>query len=57
MRKLLLATALALAFWTGRQEYVVTVTGRQAVNCEYQYGGQYFWRVFFYTCPMSVEVE
>ncbi len=64
--KLLIAVALllaapayaAVAYWTGRMEYVTTVTYKQGVKCEYDYLGQKFWRVFLAgTCPLSVEVE
>jgi len=47
----------ATAFWTGRQEQVQTVTYQMAWNCEYNYAGQTFWRVFKNSCPSSVEVE
>lgn len=59
MRKLLMAGALALAFWTGRSEYVTTVTYQQGISCEYNYAGQTFWRTFAhrFSCPSSVEVE
>jgi hypothetical protein len=46
----------ATAYWTGRQEMVQTVTYRTAWNCEYNYAGQVFWRVFEGSCPSSVEV-
>jgi hypothetical protein len=46
----------ALAFWTGRQEMVQTVTYQMAWNCEYNYNGQLFWRVFQGSCPSQVEV-
>ena len=37
MRKLLTAVTLAWAIWTGRQEFVTTVTYQQGVNCQYDY--------------------
>jgi len=56
---LLSATSVsaATAFWTGRQEQVQTVTYQWAWNCEYNYAGQLFWRVFRMSCPSSVEVQ
>lgn len=66
MRNLLIALTLilsattahaAMAIWTGRMEYVTTVTYRQAVSCEYNINGQRFWRTFTTGyCPSSVEV-
>lgn len=47
----------AQAFWTGRMEFVTTVTGMAAWNCEYDYAGQTFWRVFQNTCPANVQVQ
>jgi hypothetical protein len=46
----------ARAMWTGRMEQVTTVTYQIAWNCEYDYLGQRFWRVFQGSCPASVEV-
>lgn len=58
MRRLLTAVTLAWAFWTGRSEYVTTVTGKTGVNCQYQYAGQHFWRTFVGgMCPAKVWVE
>jgi hypothetical protein len=66
MKKYLIVIALLLsstsafaasAFWTGRQEQVQTVTNQWAWNCEYNYNGQIFWRIFKMSCPSSVEVE
>lgn len=56
---LLISTAAhaATAYFTGRQEQVQTVTYQYAWNCEYNYAGQTFWRVFKNSCPSSVEVE
>ncbi len=58
MLSLLSTAALAdSAFWTGRVEYVTTVTYRQGVRCQYNYLGQTFWRTFTSgSCPSSVEV-
>lgn len=67
MKKVLAALALAVisasalaaqAQFTGNQRFVTTVTGRGATACEYQYGGQRFWRTFdgVSSCPYSVEV-
>lgn len=59
MRRILLAGALVMAVFTGRQETVTTVTGKVVNKCWYQYNGQYFYvYVPFQTqCPMTVEVE
>ena len=58
MRKLLVGVSLAWAIWTGRQEFVTTVTYQQGVNCQYDYMGQMFWRTFVGgSCPMKVWVE
>lgn len=48
---------VATAYWTGRQTQVTTVTYKMAWNCEYRYNGQTFWRIFGYTCPLSVQVQ
>lgn len=58
MKKALIASLFAWAFWTGAMEYVTTVTYRQGVRCEYNYAGQTFWRTFAKaSCPTRVEVE
>ena len=58
MRKLLTAVTLAWALWTGRMEYITTVTYQQGVNCQYDYMGQKFWRAFTsMSCPQHVWVE
>ena len=58
MRKLLTAVSLAWAMWTGRMEYVTTMTYQQGVNCQYDYMGQKFWRTFVGgSCPGKVWVE
>lgn len=44
------------AYWTGRSYPVSTVTGRYAVNCEYSYGSQKFWKTFPTRCENSIEV-
>ncbi|MFA4829206.1 MAG: hypothetical protein WC855_13330 [Thermodesulfovibrionales bacterium] len=51
------SASAATAYWTGRQEMVQTVTYQMAWNCEYNYVGQIFWRVFKTSCPSSIEVE
>ncbi len=57
MKKLLLG-AFVLAFWTGRSEYVVTISGKQGINCEYEYVGHKFWQAFVGgICPMKYEVQ
>ena len=59
IRRMAIAAALlaVTAIWTGRQEQVVTVSGLIAWNCEYQFAGQTFWKVFQNFCPATVEVE
>lgn len=66
LKKIILGMAMAAAAssafavtasWTGRQEMVQTVTYQTAWNCQYQYGGQTFWRVFKGSCPSTVEVQ
>lgn len=48
----------AMAFWTGKSEIVQTVTNQSGWECQYQYNGQYFTRVFVgSTCPSSVQVQ
>lgn len=49
----------ATATFTGRSEYVQTVTYKTGIACEYQIYGQKFWRTFTNTmsCPYSIEVE
>ena len=47
----------AIAVFTGRQEMVTTVTYQQAWKCEYNYAGQFFWRIYQNSCPSSVEVQ
>ena len=48
----------ALANFTGRMEFRQTVTGQQAVACEFQYGMQKFWKLFPMgsSCPPTIEV-
>jgi hypothetical protein len=46
----------ATAMFTGRQQYVYTVTGKYVVKCEYQYLGNIFTRLFEGNCPQTVEV-
>lgn len=65
MKKVVFAVLLGLAapafaataVWTGKQEQVITVTYQIAWNCEYNYAGQTFWRVFQGSCPSSIEVQ
>ena len=47
----------AMAFFTGRQEMVQTVTGRTAWRCQYNYHGRMFWQLFEGMCPASVDVQ
>lgn len=52
------AMASDRAVWTGSIEYISTRTGQNAVRCEYQYGGETFWKTFRGgTCPRVVEAE
>ena len=48
-----------IAVFTGRSEMFTTVTGKQAIRCEYQAPetGK-FWRSFYgLSCPPSINVE
>lgn len=47
------------AMWTGRMEFVTTVTYKQGIKCEYSLYGKKFWKVFvgISSCPQFVEVE
>lgn len=47
------------ANFTGQQEFVQTVTGRNAVRCHYQYNGQEYTKLFEFgtICPMSIELQ
>jgi uncharacterized protein YdeI (BOF family) len=47
----------ATAFFTGNQKQVQTVTYQWAWQCEYNYNGTKFFRIFKNSCPSSVEVE
>lgn len=53
------SSALAvMAIWTGRLEYVTTITGQQAVRCEYDYVGKRFWVTMSGgICPPSINVN
>lgn len=57
MMTLLFLTLFARAMWTGKFYQVTTVTGRNAVNCEYVYGDQTFWKAFEGRCAASIEVR
>lgn len=51
-------TAYGTAYWTGKVDYITTVTGKQGVRCEYSYIGHKFWMTFAKSsCPTSVEVQ
>lgn len=53
-----LSAHAATAYWTGRSEYVTTITGRMGISCEYSYFGRTFWRTFVQSaCPTSVQVQ
>ena len=64
MRKTLVLVALlvaghanaGLAFFTGRQEMVQTVTFKMVWKCQYNYNGRLFWQLFEDMCPSSVDV-
>lgn len=45
------------AMYTGRQKAVQTITGQYGNQCEYNYLGKVFTRVFTGICPSSVQVE
>lgn len=45
------------AFWTGRSELGQSVTGSSGTNCEYNYAGNTFWRMYRGACPSSVDVQ
>lgn len=45
------------AMHTGRQKSVQTITGQFGYQCEYNYLGKLFTRVFTGMCPSSVQVE
>lgn len=49
----------ASARWTGKMEFVTTVTYKQGISCEYDYLGRKFWRTFvgISSCPSSIEVQ
>ncbi|WP_024905453.1 hypothetical protein [Robbsia andropogonis] len=53
------AYAYVLAFFTGQQEFVQTVTGKSAIRCHYQYNGQEFTKLYDMgqSCPSSIEIE
>jgi len=54
----ILGITMIPAYYTGNSRRVTTVTGQQAISCEYRLNnGQKFWRTFGgYSCPSSVEV-
>lgn len=45
------------AFWTGKSQIAQSVTGMSGFNCEYNYAGRNFWRMFSGSCPSSVQVQ
>lgn len=45
------------AVWTGRSEPATSVTGVSGVNCEFDYAGQRFWRMFAGGCPSKFQVQ
>lgn len=47
-----------LAMHTGKSKVGTSVTGKLVVQCEYQLGGQKFWKTFQGSvCPPSIDVE
>lgn len=58
MAVLLMASSFITARFTGRMERFISVTGKNAVRCEYEIPGRKFWMSFIaYTCPQTVEVQ
>lgn len=54
---LLSANAFAgLAYFTGRQEMVQTVTYKMVWRCQYNHNGTVFWQLFEGMCPANVNV-
>lgn len=49
--------AAAIAYFTGKQQQVQTVTYQYGWSCEYNYAGRTFWRTFVGSCPASVQVQ
>ena len=49
----------ATAYWTGKMEFVQTVTYKSGISCEYDIYGQKFWRTYtnVMSCPSTVEVQ
>jgi hypothetical protein len=47
----------ATAYWTGAQRQVTTVTYQMVWECEYNYQGRVFTRLFQTSCPSSIEVQ
>lgn len=45
------------AVWTGRSAPAQSVTGSFGTNCEFNYAGKVFWRMFSGTCPSSISVQ
>ena len=45
------------AFWTGRSKSGQSVTGAFGMNCEYNFAGRLFWRMYSGGCPSSVPVQ
>jgi hypothetical protein len=49
------------AHWTGNKRYVKSPTNQDAIDCEYDLGGNKFWREFLLAnvsnCPDPIEVE
>ncbi len=64
MKKTLTAIAMSstmfliIARFTGRSQTFTTVTGKQAIHCQYQIPGRTFWMDFMgFNCPQTVEVQ
>lgn len=50
-------TSAVQAFWTGQMRQAQSVTGVVGFNCEYNYAGRTFWRMFAGSCPSAVAVQ
>lgn len=45
------------AIWTGRSQPAQSITGMAGFNCEYNFAGRVFWRMFAGPCPTSVQAQ
>lgn len=44
------------AYWTGKSQAAQSVTGAVGFNCEFNFAGRTFWRMF-QTCPSSIQIQ